>query len=123
MFTLFQICHFITCFGILISLIVGLTRKDEKQIHIWHWVNRICLIIMAIGGIAMEIKVLPSQPVAGVIKCALGFMTIFLMEKTFGYKEKGILNRNRVICVIAVYALTVICGLVLLQMTGGFGGL
>ncbi len=123
MFTFFQICHFITCFVVLISLIVGLTRKDEKQIRVWHWVNRICLIIMAIGGIGMEIKVLPAQPVPAVIKCVLGFVTIFLMEKTFRYKENGTLNRNRVICVVAAYAVTVVCGLVLLKMTGGFGGL
>lgn len=128
MFTVFQICHFVTCGLIAISLLFGLTRKDKKQIQTWHWVNRICLIIMMIGGIAMEVKILLGGPSAlviasALIKCALGFMTIYLMEKTFRYKEEGTLNKGKVICLLSTYALTAVCGCVLLWMTGGFGAL
>ena len=128
MFTVFQICHFLTCGVIALSLLVGLTRKDKKQIQTWHWVNRICLIIMAIGGIAMEVKILLGGPSAlviasALIKCALGFMTIYLMEKTFRYKEEGTLNKGKIICLLSTYALTAVCGCVLLWMTGGFGAL
>lgn len=128
MFTVFQICHFLTCGVIALSLLVGLTRKDKKQIQTWHWVNRICLIIMMIGGIAMEVKILLGGPSAlviasALIKCALGFMTIYLMEKTFRYKEEGTLNKGKVICLLSTYALTAVCGCVLLWMTGGFGAL
>ena len=126
MFTMFQICHMLTCTLIAISLLVGLTRKDSKQIRIWHWVNRISLIIMAIGGIAMEITILkagvaPMVIASALIKCALGLATIYLMEKTFRYKEEGTLNRGKVICLLSTYALTVVCGLALMWMTGGFG--
>ena len=126
MFTMFQICHFVTCAVIAISLLVGLTRKDEKHIHTWHWVNRICLIIMAIGGIVMEIKILLAGPAwyviaHALIKCALGFATIWVMEKTFRYKEEGTLNKGKVICLISSYALTAVCGCALLWITGGFG--
>ena len=128
MFTVFQICHFLTCGVIALSLLVGLTRKDKKQIQTWHWVNRICLIIMMIGGIAMEVKILLGGPSAlviasALIKCALGFMTIYLMEKTFRYKEEGTLNKGKIICLLSTYALTAVCGCVLLWMTGGFGAL
>ena len=125
MFTMIQICHFLTCGVIALSLLVGLTRKDKKQIHTWHWVNRICLIIMAIGGIAMEVKILFGGSSAMVIasaliKCALGFATIYLMEKTFRFKEEGTLNKGKVICLLSTYALTAVCGCVLLWMTGIF---
>ena len=124
--TMFQICHFVTCAVIAISLIVGLTRKEEKQIRVWHWVNRICLIIMAIGGIAMEIAIFQAGQAwyviaHALIKCALGFVTIYLMEKTFRYKEEGTLNKGKVICLVSSYALTAVCGCALLWITGGFG--
>lgn len=128
MFTLFQICHIVTCAVIALSLLVGLTRKDQKQINIWHWVNRIALIVMAIGGIAMEIMILFTGPTPAwyvianaLVKCALGFMTIYLMEKTFRYKKDGTLNKGKVICLLSSYALTAVCGFVLLFITGGFG--
>ena len=128
MFTMFQICHFFTCGVIALSLLFGLTRKEKKQVRAWHWVNRICLIIMAIGGIAMEVKILLGGPaamiiVSALIKCALGILTIYLMEKTFRYKEEGTLNKGKVICLLSTYALTAVCGCVLLLMTGGFGAL
>ena len=128
MFTVFQIGHFITCGVLALSLLVGLTRKDEIQIRAWTWVNRIALIVMAIGGIALEITILISKPslvviLSALIKGVLGFMTIYLMEKTFSYKKDGTLNRGKVICVLSSYALTVICGFVLLWITGGFGAL
>ena len=124
--TMFQICHFVTCAVIAISLIVGLTRKDGKQIRCWHWVNRICLVIMSIGGIVMEITILkadvsPLVIVSALIKCALSFATIWVMEKTFRYKEEGTLNKGRIICIASSYALTALCGIVLLVITGGFG--
>ena len=83
---------------------------------------------MAIGGIAMEVKILLGGPdavliVSALIKCALGFMTIYLMEKTFRYKEEGTMNKGKVICLLSTYALTAVCGCVLLWMTGGFGAL
>ena len=116
---LVQICHFITCGVVALSLLVGLTRKDEKQIRVWNWVNRIALIVMAIGGIAMEIKILLAGPAwyviaNAVIKCALGFATIWVMERTFSYKKNGTLNRGKIICLLSSYALTVVCGFVLL---------
>lgn len=123
MFTIIQICHFVTCFILCLSLLIGLIRKEEKQIRFWHMINRICLAIMAIGGLIMEIRVLPNHLISGLIKCLLGFITIILMEKTFTYKEEGSLNRKNIFILLIFYALTVICGLVLLKMTGGFGGL
>ena len=126
MFTMFQLCHFFTCGVVALSLLIGLTRKDKKQINVWNWVNRIALIVMAIGGIAMEMTILTSKPswfviLSALIKLALGIMTIYVMQKTFSYKKEGTLNKGKVICLLSSYALTVICGFFLLWMTGGFG--
>ena len=83
---------------------------------------------MAIGGIGMELTILFSKPsriiiAHALIKCALGFVTIFLMERTFGYKKNGTLNKGKVICLLSSYALTAVCGCLLLWATGGFGAL
>lgn len=116
---LFIGCHFLTCFATLITLIVGLTRKEDGQVKSWRLANRVCWAIMLIGGVALETAVLPVRMVPAIIKCALGLTTIFLMEKTYGYRLNGQLDRGRAICVFSSYALTVVCGLTLLFLTKG----
>lgn len=118
---LFLICHFVTCFATLISLIIGLTRKEQAQVKTWHTISRVCCAIMIIGGIGLEVSALPVQPVAAVIKCVLGFMTIYLIEKTFRYKKNNELNKGRVICVFSSYALTVVCGVTLFILMKHYG--
>lgn len=111
---LFVICHFVMCFVTLMTLVVGLTRKDEKQVDAWHWASRVSWAVMVAGGIGLETMALPALPLHAIIKCALGFVTIFLIERTYGYKKAGELDRNRMICVFSAYALTVACGMLLL---------
>ena len=112
-------CHFLTCFATLITFIVGLTRKEDSQVKPWRIATRVCWAIMLIGGILLETAVMPIQPIPAVIKCALGLATIYLIEKTYGYRLNNELNRGRVICAFSSYALTVVCGLVLLVLTKG----
>lgn len=113
----FIVCHFLTCFATLITFIVGLTRKDEAKIKPWQLATRVCWAIMLAGGAVLESATLPLRPLHAVIKCALGLTTIYLIEKTYGYRRRNELNRGRAICVFSSYALTVICGLALLILT------
>lgn len=68
---IFILCHFITCFATLISFIVGLTRKEEKQIKNRRIATKVCCGIMLICGIVPEVFVLPLQIIPAIIKCAV----------------------------------------------------
>jgi len=105
-----RLCHFFMCFLLSASLIIGLTRKDLKQIGMWNWITRVCYGIMIPVGVIMWISALQAALMHSIAKCALAIASIVIIEIVYRQKKSGKLTKKGVIIIVAIIMLTILCG-------------
>lgn len=105
-----RMCHFITCFLLIGSLIFGLTRKEPKFVSVWNWITRICYGAMVVAGALMWSQAAKTAPLHSLCKCALSITSIAIIEHLYRWKINGRIAKKHKILLAVLIFLTIACG-------------
>lgn len=116
---LWLVCHLVMCFLLVGSVIIGLTRKDAKQLNTWHWITRICSLCMIVSGCVLAFSTFNAAVLNTICKLVLSCASICFIEFAYKRKKAGKLERRSIYLLAALIVLTIICGFILAYTTGG----
>jgi len=118
---MFLLGHIVGWIWLLVTVIVGLTRKSAKSANRFLILSRIGYVLIIVTGVYLATKTFSGNWWLTLIKAVLGIGMIGIIEIAFARQQESQLKRPVLVLLGVVMIATVVCGALLhWQLTGNW---
>ncbi|BAP85824.1 hypothetical protein LOOC260_112870 [Paucilactobacillus hokkaidonensis JCM 18461] len=95
---------------LIVTVIIGLTAKSQKQVKKWMTITRCLYLLLLITGVVILFYLFPIKPLVAILKFALAICLVVLIEMSFAKKQEQSMTIGLSAVLSLFFILVIACG-------------